>query len=245
MQILKCNEAIKFFSSNNPTQWSAMISSEIRQKWLQEKQKALSIWPRHWLTQLPRTTIPQRPYPVRSHILNMKVSRETHMLLFEFFADSPYLDPVRKALDNIHTGDRFGTDWIDHEWRIIAPESKGTLGHLMGLSHELGHILANESLNPSLPNLVRGESTALVLEALIVGHQLNISDLQNWKHYCRLIDEYNFAFARIEFGKNLQPLMNDNYIFRETLWTSHGYQAVYALSSFLRMKLLEKWYTGH
>lgn len=237
-----CEEAIELFSSRTPEQWVATLDREKRTELLQSKAKSLI---GHPLRKLRRVLPPDReeldrPYPALPQFLRRRLNSDVIETIVLYFPDGR--ERIRAILDDRVSGHRYGTDWIDGRWRIVAPPLRGTLQDLMALSHELGHILADENKESTAKDLIRGEATAMVLEATIVAKQLGDDELKSWLSYLSKSDTYNFEFFHREYSCQLESLMNRTFILRESLWTSHGYQAVYAAASYIRAKILREIY---
>lgn len=241
MTLYPCNDALKIFSIYPPFQWSEVISSKQRDFWLLEKKDQLKTWPKQWLTQLPKMRI-SKPYPDKPLFLIRQTPGSAQDIVMSYFKNTVWEQKVHQALKNQEPSYRFGVAWHKSEGRILSPPDDGSFSYLMSLAHETGHILANDGPQPDFKNVVRGESMALITEALVVKSQISGPEQSIWKKYCQLVDIYNFSFASLEFAEDLAPLRNPDFIFRESLWTMHGGQAAYALSSKIRQNLLKPWY---
>jgi hypothetical protein len=243
MQLLSNREAIATFNSVAPTEWPRRFTKERRLRLLREKAEALKDSPLTALfPKLPNARAKlTRPYPRLPAWIYRTCAVPVVVVLNEILGQTNR-QIIQQILDERLPGERFGTDWSEGRWRVVAPPSQNRLFDLMGLSHELGHILAKETRRSDFAAQVRGEALALSLEALAVASQLSQSEHKSWLHYCLETDEYNFEFFRREFSEDLEPLLHPAFIFRESLWTSHGYQAIYAAASLVRQTILKNFF---
>lgn len=146
-------------------------------------------------------------------------------------------DIYRRAFQERVLNQRFGTDWINGMWRILTPPDLKNWSDLAGLAHEVGHFLCVKSQQESLLEIAIGEATALKFEELVISQALPKNYLSDWKAYCRAIDEQNLRFFLMEFDPNcIELLQQSKFVYRESLWTSHGYQLVYAVASLIRLE---------
>jgi len=189
------------------------------------------------------------PLPKLPSLLAMRLKKPADEVMRELFAS----DKVEAILsDSTFTpGDvRYRTDWKDGKPRLYGDNSP-YLNSLAFLTHELGHCLA-ESVHPgdSFREKILSEAYAQTLEEATIFHWLK-EDPQaqgEWKAYQRTIDQLNYHFYLWEISKHpafspLEALVPDIFdsallLFRETLFTATGYQAVYARASLLRAKVL-------
>ena len=240
-----CRIAIDIFNSNSPANWLVKMDRPLRHRILEAKRLELRMVNlRGLLRIIPRAQIEiARPYPRAPSFVVKPAPRPIESILLAHFGPTEQ-ERVRMILADRLFGPRFASDWVDGRWRIVAPQSKNTLGDLLGLSHELGHILAEESVNSDFAGQLRGETMAMVLEALVVSSVLTAEERSEWVRYNKESDSYNFEFLHREFTDDLDPLLSPAFVFRESIWTSHGYQAVYAGASWIRQNLLTELYAG-
>lgn len=187
------------------------------------------------------------PFPKIPSVSLRLSSQTASVLLARFLPDSRVIDILKRS--RLDRGHRFATDWGPSGVFIVGGEGR-RLGQLGALAHEMGHALA-EWQGPALEfrGQVISEAFAQTLEFLVVqralGKRLERSD---WADYQREIDAYNFAFYRWEAGEGglldkistAAPADRSLLPLRETLFTAAGYQAVYAIASLLRSRVLNK-----
>jgi len=183
-----------------------------------------------------------RPGPKAPDFCRVKLDNDPKEILTAYFAHTSLSTRVQDILSRIHMGRRFGTDWIEGRWTFTAPSPVGTLGYLSGLAHELGHVLMNgERHQQGFREMALSEATAMTLEEKMISDLLDAGDLQEWHRYQRAIDVYNVFFFREEMNLHTEAddlLLDPKFVFRESLWTSHGYQAVNAAASLIRSEAL-------
>jgi len=185
----------------------------------------------------PQRVVLKRPFPKSPRFVKDPLKEDLFDLVLNYFSEPKEKRRVKKILEDRVLGSRFGSDWIGGRWRMITPVLKQRREDLQGVSHELGHLLSGEPRNSSFFDQVKSEAMALMLESLIVESSLEERDLEEWRSYCAESDLYNFEFFRREFFETTSSLLEPGFIFRESLWTSHGYQAIYACASLIRNRL--------
>jgi hypothetical protein len=148
------------------------------------------------------------------------------------------------------TSDRFGCDFINGEWTILAKLSDTSLDSIH-LAHELGHCVYNTFYkNNTIGDQIKSEASAYLFEYSFAKVILSNKDFLLWKRYVRAVDNCNLALMYFELS--LVKLLNHNYLkrndfifhnkslaLRESLWTSHGYQLVYVAAAEIRNKIIK------
>lgn len=239
-----CPQAINLYSTVRPQEWPARIDRELRRTWLAEKtvalqaltsedKRVLDILAAKCPANSPNSIV--RPYPPRpSWLDHVHVTNPVEFVTTHFGAL-----PLAQ-------GHRFGTDWKSGRWVIVIPAIENTLSFLAGLVHEVGHILSNTGeAEQNLRQMIRSEAMAMTLEEIFVAKVLEVSrvNTSEWHEYQRQIDAYNLFFFHAEDclrEGTTEDLLQTPYLFRESLWTSHGYQAAYAAASLIRADVLTR-----
>lgn len=243
-------EANRAFQSTPPREWPAAFPVRLRAQWLDEKVRALSeldarvrVQLERIRSQCPPAPAPMRP-PLRPAFLKNAVGLDAVDYVRRSFAGSRLASRVDGILDARLGGDRFSSVMVEGSWRMVLPPSTGAVQDLVGLAHELGHVLNDGSTRDNgLRQLVRSEACALVLEETLVAACLEKAHAAEWHAYQRQLDRFNFYLFSEEMSlteerRPIERLLKPSLIFRESLWTCHGYQAVFAAASILRAKVL-------
>jgi hypothetical protein len=247
-------EASSLFSRTSPRDWLTEMSRAQRVAWLARKRKALTSLPPAVKDVLFRLESKCPPPPAsrllhpprRPDFLKRPRGVDAVALLRNIFAGSKLAPRVDQHLEDILRGGRYSTLFHEDRWKIVAPAPTGGLQDLAGLAHELGHVLNDgRTSDHSLSMLTRSEATALALEELIVSRILASDERREWETYQRALDEYGFCLFREEMRfvtgdetSGAELLLLPSFVFRESLWSYDGYQAVFAAASLIRRRVL-------
>lgn len=236
-----CELAIPIMNSLPPREWPNAFPVDLRRQILREKtdvMKSLSGEDLRLYRNLARRSAEApketRPFPKIPAFVKLQRNVQPVKTLQYLFPE--YQNQLGSRIE----AHRFGCDWRSEGWVILAPKEEPTLAYLASLAHELGHILVNRGPKQTLCEMIISEATAYILEEILVQHWMTGVERQEWQVYCREIDRYNHYFFKAEWEGHVDEFLNSKLIWRESLWTSHGYQGVYAAASQLRQLWLEK-----
>jgi hypothetical protein len=193
------------------------------------------------------------PLPNHPRFFTKTISEPAH----EKIRSELKYDSLHGLIENIFehseftSGDnRYRTDW-KNDRPVIFGESAANWKSLSAVVHELGHCVA-ETYSPanSFRRQILSEAFAQTLEERLISVWLqDATDKQEWFNYQRSIDHLNFYFALFElhlagvsvrFPEHWPKDYFDPHLlfFRETLFTSTGYQLIYAAASLIRESVL-------
>ncbi|MCC5661372.1 hypothetical protein LC608_31350 [Nostoc sp. XA010] len=189
---------------------------------------------------LRRPKFLQKPLPQRAH----KIFQEQ----LNKFQQGAILQEVLERSNFRDSDFRYRTDFKDGKICIFGA-SLPTWDSLASLTHELGHAFV-ETLRPKndLRRQIISEAFAQIFEELFIEAILTQSEWQReWSDFQKRIDYLNFHFFEWEvsqtkwFGSpKTLPFDSASLLLRETLFTTFGYQAIYAAASLIRYRLRVK-----
>lgn len=153
----------------------------------------------------------------------------------------------------IITDSRYGTDFINNEWKILGKDSYRKCD-LIYLAHELGHCVYNFHFGCNdFFQQVKSEVCAYLFEYIIAKNFLSQADFKIWLQHIQTVDSLNEYLFYLEYSlieeyqylsSNIESSFFDSNSLSliESFWTSHGYQLVYHLAAKIRNAILIKYH---